>query len=280
MSMLRARGRRVLLPVLLLCLAGLLLGWYVRGGLPALERFTGRRSDRKTVRQVMGSTGPSVNQQLIPDFRAAGVSYPPRRIVLLALKKERVMELWASDGRAARRIRSYPVLAASGVTGPKLRQGDRQVPEGVYRIIALNPNSSYHLSLKLDYPNAYDRARAREEGRTRLGGEIFIHGGRASIGCLAMGDEAAEELFILAGRTGIENVTVIIAPVDFRLHDYRAYVIEDLPWTGELYGRLDEELKNTVTENGFRAISYVAMNVKMCVCTQFNRLKMNRARFF
>ncbi len=245
---LRKRKRALRLLVLLFCLAGAVLLWRHGRRLPAP---LGTPGGGRTVRHVLARAGPSVDERLAPRFRAAGVTYPPRDIVLLALKKERVLELWASDGDAARHIRSYPVLGASGVTGPKLRQGDRQVPEGVYRIISLNPNSSYHLSLKLDYPNAYDRARALEEGRTRLGGEIFIHGGRASIGCLAMGDEAAEDLFILSVRTGIENVTVIIAPVDFRLHDHREYVIGDLPWTAELYEQLADILRNTVTEHLF-----------------------------
>ena len=52
----------------------------------------------------------------------------------------------------------YPVLGASGVLGPKLKEGDRQVPEGVYRVPELNPNSDFHLSLRLDYPNEFDRA--------------------------------------------------------------------------------------------------------------------------
>jgi murein L,D-transpeptidase YafK len=71
---------------------------------------------------------------------------------------------------------------ASGKAGPKLREGDGQVPEGIYRIDGLNPNSSYHLSLKLNYPNDFDLEQARTEGRTELGGDIFIHGKAVSIG--------------------------------------------------------------------------------------------------
>ena len=78
--------------------------------------------------------------------------------------------------------------------GPKLREGDRQVPEGVYTIANMNPNSISHLSLALSYPNDFDRARAAEDGRAdnTLGGSIMIHGGSGSIGCMAVGDEAAE----------------------------------------------------------------------------------------
>src|SRR5690606_4961 len=95
-------------------------------------------------------------------------------------------------------VRALPVLAASGRVGPKLQYGDYQVPEGFYRIEALNPNSRFHLALRVNYPNAFDRAEAAREGRTHLGGDIMIHGSNASVGCLAMGDVVSEDLFVLA----------------------------------------------------------------------------------
>ncbi|MFN2508264.1 MAG: hypothetical protein ABR589_05780, partial [Chthoniobacterales bacterium] len=88
--------------------------------------------------------------------------------------------------------------------------------EGIYRVEGLNPNSRFHLSLRLDYPNGFDRARALAEGRTKLGGQIMIHGDIVSKGCFAMGDPASEDLFVLAALTGIANVRVILTPVDFR----------------------------------------------------------------
>ncbi|NJN46820.1 MAG: L,D-transpeptidase family protein [Candidatus Competibacteraceae bacterium] len=92
-------------------------------------------------------------------------------------------------------IKHYPVLAASGTLGPKLCEGDRQVPEGIYRIKSLNPNSAYHLSLELDYPNAFDLRQAERDGRNNPGSAICIHGKAVSVGCLAMGDTAIEELY-------------------------------------------------------------------------------------
>ena len=59
----------------------------------------------------------------------------------------------------------------------------------------------------------------RREGRSKLGGDIMIHGGAASIGCLAMGDPATEDLFVLAAETGIKNISVILTPLDFRVRD-------------------------------------------------------------
>ena len=87
---------------------------------------------------------------------------------------------------------------------------------GVYGISYLNPNSAYHLSLGVNYPNAFDRDMAAKDGRKNLGGDIMIHGKNVSSGCLAVGDEPAEELFVLAAEVGTENVKVVIAPTDFR----------------------------------------------------------------
>jgi hypothetical protein len=92
----------------------------------------------------------------------------PERIWILAVKDERRLELWASNTAGERvRVTSWPVLAASGAEGPKLREGDHQVPEGIYQVEALNPNSAYYLSLKAGYPNSSDRAWACSNGRLR-----------------------------------------------------------------------------------------------------------------
>lgn len=170
----------------------------------------------RTLAQAIATYGPAAEARLAPAFRAAGAPYPPRRVRLLAIKAEKALELWAATDRDWRRIKRYPILAASGRLGPKLREGDAQVPEGIYRIVTLNPNSAFHLSLQLDYPNAFDRAHARHDGRTRPGSDIFIHGGAASIGCLALGDPASEELFALVHRVGRGHVDVIITPTDPR----------------------------------------------------------------
>jgi murein L,D-transpeptidase YafK len=193
--------------------------------------------EARTVDDVLRRVGPGRRAQLQARFKQAAVAYPPRRVTLAAFKQERELEVWASDGGAFRRVAGYPIQAASGGPGPKLREGDLQVPEGVYRLTVLNPNSSYHLSMRVDYPNAYDRQRAREEGRTRLGGDIYVHGRAVSIGCLAMGDEAIEELFVLAADTGLPRTRIVIAP-------NRAVgpAPAQPPWLGDLYGRIRGEL--------------------------------------
>jgi hypothetical protein len=194
--------------------------------------------------------GPDARARLAPFFAAAGVPYPPARFVLVGFKLERELHLLASrpDGRLAF-IRSYPILGASGTLGPKLREGDQQVPEGLYTIVYLNPNSVAHLSLALSYPNDWDRARAAEDGRDALGGDIMIHGGSSSIGCLAIGDEAAEDLFVLAADAGWDDAVVVLTPVDFR---NRVLVVDHAAqptWVDDLYVRLRAALNDMPTDS-------------------------------
>jgi len=181
-------------------------------------------------------------------FDRTSAAFPPESVALIALKREGRVELWArgSGEGAWTFVRSYLVRAASGRLGPKLRQGDHQVPEGLYRVTALNPNSNFHLSLRLDYPNDLDRSHAAAEGRARLGGDIMIHGGAASDGCLAVGDEAAEDLFALAHLVGPERVSVIVSPVDLRTVGVGSAVARahsPIGWLPELYTSIAAELR-------------------------------------
>ena len=196
---------------------------------------------QRTVEDILQTYGPYATNKLKHYFTNAKVSYPPQAITFVALKQEKKLELWARDSGKFKFIRNYDIQAASGVSGPKLRQGDKQVPEGIYRIDGLNPNSHYHLSMKINYPNEFDLFHAWQEGRTNPGSDIFIHGRAQSIGCLAMGDEAIEELFVLTAQVNAENVKVVIAP-----HDPRIYALEadtNLPeWTQELYAMISREI--------------------------------------
>lgn len=131
-------------------------------------------------------------------FHAARVPYPAAEIFLRAFKRERTLELWARPEGATTftLLKVYDVCAVSGELGPKRRQGDRQVPEGFYSIDLFNPLSDYLLSLHVNYPNNVDRARPGRAGN--LGGDIYIHGGCESIGCLAMTNEGIKELYWIA----------------------------------------------------------------------------------
>lgn len=187
---------------------------------------------------------PAALAQLKPAFQKAGVSYPPEEITLLVFKNERRMELWARSGMSDpwRHIKNYPVLAASGGPGPKLRDMDRQVPEGIYKLEALNPDSRFDLSMELNYPNSEDQYHARMDGRTDLGGEIFIHGNKLSIGCIAIGNPNIEQLFVLVDEVGMRNVTVIVAPNDLR-YEKPLPSKEKVTWLPQLYGQIYQALQ-------------------------------------
>ena len=216
--------------------------------LPPLPRITAFPFDnsgrRYTVEERLAEFGPTVRSRLQQEFSAAGVTFPPRELVFLAFKDVRHLEVYARSAPADawRFVKDYRVLGASGTLGPKLMEGDNQVPEGIYRAELLNPNSRYHLSIRLNYPNAFDREVAQRDGRVNLGGDIMIHGGRYSMGCLAMGDPAAEDLFVLTALAGERNVRVIISPTDFRDRTSRLPGIV-APWLRELYLGIRTELR-------------------------------------
>ncbi|MFL6593873.1 MAG: murein L,D-transpeptidase family protein [Chthoniobacterales bacterium] len=220
--------------------AKLSLGIFLLALLPAVAQDP---EEMKSIEDRIVEFGSVAFARLAPQFEAAGVCYPPARLTFVALKDERVLEVYAANAQSDFRfICSYPMFAASGVLGPKLREGDRQVPEGVYCIRELNPNSSYHLSLWIDYPSSFDRSQALEDGRVDPGGEIMIHGGEASRGCVAVGDPAAEDLFVLTALTGIENVTVVLAPVDFRKRSLDQMPEGAPQWLGGVYDKIKTEL--------------------------------------
>ncbi len=115
-------------------------------------------------------------------------------MLIRAFKKEAELEIWKqkADG-AYTYVKTFPMCRWSGQLGPKVREGDRQVPEGFYTVTpgSMNPNSAYYLSFNVGYPNAYDRA----WGRT--GGSIMVHGICSSAGCFSMTDKQIEEIYAI-----------------------------------------------------------------------------------
>jgi len=132
---------------------------------------------------------------------------PGAPIFVRIFKEESELEIWKmrDDGRFYH-FKTYPICNWSGELGPKIKEGDKQAPEGFYTISQnqLNPNSKYYLAFNLGYPNAYDRA----HGRT--GKALMVHGKCKSAGCYAMTDALAEEIYALArdafrnGQTSFE----------------------------------------------------------------------------
>ena len=228
------------LPLLLLLILGI-VGLAMQDRLAALwHTTTYTMGPKRSVDDVMQAIGPAALGRLQPDLLRAGFADAlPQRLRFIALKEERLLEVWGQDQEGNwRPIRRYPVQAASGGPGPKLKEGDRQVPEGHYPITFLNPNSAYHLSLRIGYPSPEDQAVAAEEGRSDLGGDIMIHGRAASIGCLAMGDPAIEEIFALTARVGVARSDILIAPFDLR----RRPAEDARHWVQSRYDRLRNDL--------------------------------------
>jgi murein L,D-transpeptidase YafK len=132
-------------------------------------------------------------------------------IFVRIFKEESELEVWKAraDGRFYH-FKTYPVCNWSGTLGPKTEYGDRQAPEGFYRVTAdqLNPNSSYYLAFNLGYPNAYDRA------RRRTGSALMVHGKCKSAGCYAMTDALMEEIYGLA-RESLKS-----GQTDFSVHAF------------------------------------------------------------
>jgi len=115
-------------------------------------------------------------------------------ILVRVFKQESELEIWKQDraGQFAK-LKSYPICRWSGELGPKIKEGDRQAPEGFYTVTPaqMNPKSQFYLAFNIGYPNAYDRA----HGRT--GGALMVHGDCSSRGCYSMTDEQMSEIYAL-----------------------------------------------------------------------------------
>lgn len=160
-----------------------------------------------------------------------------RSVVLICIKSERKLELWING----KFTKTYPMTAFSGSLGPKKAQGDGQIPEGIYRAEHLNPNSSFYLSIKVSYPNAWDKQWAKEQGRSDLGGDIFIHGSDVTIGCIPIGDKNIEEVFWSVYKAGCKNTKILISPHDFRKPKY--VIPDEKSKLHDLYVAIREELR-------------------------------------
>jgi murein L,D-transpeptidase YafK len=120
-------------------------------------------------------------------------------------------------------LQTYEICRQSGYLGPKLREGDKQGPEGFYYVSKrrLNPNSKFHLAFNIGYPNTYDRI------HKRTGSALMVHGDCVSVGCFAMTDEKIEEIYELVEKAlegGQKIVRVHIFPFRMtkqKLEQYR-----------------------------------------------------------
>jgi murein L,D-transpeptidase YafK len=147
-------------------------------------------------------------------FKEKGLAYPPRAILLRAFKKEALLELWAMDAhhKPYVLVHEYRICTSSGTLGPKRRFGDEQVPEGFYELDWFNPQSNFYLSLHISYPNASDRILGSHQNP---GGDIFLHGDCASIGCIPITDDGIKEVYwlaVLVHNQGQQHLPIQIFP--------------------------------------------------------------------
>jgi murein L,D-transpeptidase YafK len=153
------------------------------------------------------------NDTLRSEFKHKNLNWPAKDIYLRAFKSQNEMELWARNNDAGeyKLVKTYRICAVSGLLGPKREQGDGQVPEGFYFIDDFNPKSDYLLSLLINYPNFSDQA----SSKGKPGGDIYIHGGCLTVGCMPMTNAGIEEIYIVclnAKLNGEEYIPVHIYP--------------------------------------------------------------------
>ncbi len=214
--------------VALVCVFALHATYRVWMPLPTQERL-GLRADIDEIRT-------RVLPRLVTELGALNLA-PGAPVFIRIFKDEAVLELFVKSGAKFVLFRSYPICSFSGDLGPKLREGDRQSPEGFYQVgrEALNPRSRFHLSFNLGFPNAFDRAL----GPT--GSFLMVHGDCLSVGCYAMSDPAIEEIYLLveaALAAGQGKVPVHAFP--FHMDAARLAHLANNPhsefWQGLLHG--------------------------------------------
>ena len=202
-----------------------------------INRFRAQQTVDEAIQQIENSS------DIRAELSALNIDTLDFRLALVAIKSDRILEVHARNVNEQdwKYVKTFPFTEFSGTLGPKLKEGDRQIPEGIYRVEFLNPNSAYHLSLRVNYPNEFDKKMASSDGRTNLGGDIMIHGKAVTVGCIPIGDAAIEEVFLLASTAYNYEIPVIISPVDFRKKVEAPSINVD--WSAELYESLEQALE-------------------------------------
>lgn len=178
-------------------------------------------------------------------FEAKKLRWPAKYIYIRSFKYDSQMEVWVKDkmNDPFELFKTYKVCALAGTLGPKRMEGDYQVPEGFYYINEFNPNSSYYLSLGLNYPNESDKLLS---DLYRPGGAIYIHGSCVTVGCIPITDQQIDELYILAAHAkseGQDYIPVHIFPVRFnvpRSVGYLENLTKDDPSLKQFAGRMED----------------------------------------
>lgn len=154
-----------------------------------------------------------MTEPLKSEFVTSGLEWGSP-VFIRIFKEPKRLEIWIKNGKRFALFKTYPICHFSGQLGPKTKEGDLQAPEGFYEVTPaqMNPNSDYHLSFNLGYPNAFDRA------QNYTGSYLMVHGKCVSIGCYAMTDVYIEEIYTLV-QTAFEygQKTVAVHAFPFEL---------------------------------------------------------------
>ena len=150
-------------------------------------------------------------------FEAKGLKWPAKYIYIRSFKYDSQLEVWVknSTSESFQLFKTFKICAMAGSLGPKRMSGDYQVPEGFYYINEFKPNSTYHLSLGLNYPNSSDRMLSDS---LYPGGDIYIHGSCVTEGCIPITNDQIEDLYVItsyARAMGQDYIPVHIFPVQF-----------------------------------------------------------------
>lgn len=159
-------------------------------------------------------------------FAEQKLEWPVRYMYIRSFKYDSQLEVWVRNSLADSftLFKTYKVCALAGTMGPKRMEGDYQVPEGFYYVNEFRANSTYHLSLGLNYPNPSDKVLS---DAMKPGGEIYIHGSCVTVGCIPVTDPQIEEIYVLstyARASGQEFIPVHIFPAKFKEPASAAYI--------------------------------------------------------
>ena len=221
-ALIRIGGATAVAAAALLLLSG--GGWYQATD----SALMAMRHVNRVVHYQLGYQLPGTPDLARLDERLAAAGFKRGDAVFIRLfKAEMTLELWMKRGDSFTLFATYPICYWSGRLGPKLQTGDRQAPEGFYTVSKgqLNPNSRWHRSFDLGFPNLFDR------GQGRSGSYLMVHGGCSSVGCYAMTNGVVAEMWTLltaALDAGQERFAVHVFP--FRPTEARLRAYQDHQW--------------------------------------------------
>ncbi len=178
-------------------------------------------------------------------MKQKNLKWPAKYIYIRSFKYDSQMEVWVKNeiNEPFQLFKTYKVCALAGTLGPKRMEGDYQVPEGFYYINEFNPQSTYYLSLGINYPNASDKILSDS---LQPGSDIYIHGSCVTVGCIPITDQQIDELYILAAHAkdqGQDFIPVHIFPVRYnvpRSVNYLNNLTKDDPSLKKFAARLED----------------------------------------